>query len=133
LLIDISNNDIQVINLSHSKILHEIEEVDGTIDIHTGSQDTFQIDKQFLFFVDVFRLIATIYMTIEETMIDCLHNNIVLSYKLIKENPSVCFDHNEPSIYDLSIRRISQILNDIEITSMKDYQDELITLSIDYC
>jgi hypothetical protein len=130
LLIDISNNDIQVINLSYSKILHEKEEFIGTIDIHTGSPDAFQIDKQFLFFVDVFRLIATMYMTIDEEMIDSLHDNIVLSYKLIKENVSVCFDHCEPSIYDLSVKRISQILNDIDIESMIDYQNELKELSI---
>lgn len=129
ILIDVSNNDIQIINLSHAKILHEIEEINGMNDIHTGDPGTYQIDKRFLFFVDIFRLIASLYMVIEESIIADLSDNIVLSYYLIKESKDICFKSSEPTIYDLSIKRITNILNEIDITLLEEYQNELKELS----
>lgn len=133
MMIDVSDNDIQIINLSYSRILSEIEEIDGKDYIHLGNQETYEIDKRYLFFIDAFRFVASVYAIIDESIIENQNENIVLSYHLIKEHPTQHYSFNEPSIYDMSIKSITDVINTIQIDFMEEYQNKLKGFSPDFC
>ena len=130
---DVSNNDIQLINLQFARVLQEEEEIDGNIDITVGKRSKVVCEKLYLFFVDTFRLIVTMYKYITFDMLPELEdtvasNNIHLAFEIIKEAKEDYLRQSQVTIYDLSFQRINTLLQDHVTETYTIHLDLLLTL-----
>ena len=130
---DVSNNDFQLINLQFAKILQDEETIDGNIDITLGKRSNITCKKLYLFFVDTFRLIVTMYNQITFDMLPIIEDtisskNIHLAYEIIKEAKEEYLRQSQVTIYDLSFQRINTLIQDHITEIHSTHLDLLLTL-----